>query len=184
MGFGIDQLVSELVGVLEEGTRAPAAARQVLERVVSDPAAIEAELPAPDQAPVFSTWHHASDLTVLHVIWPPEVDLFPHDHQMWAAIGLYGGREDNRFYRRLDDETIEPTTEKRLRGGDAVALGSDTLHSVANPSREWTGAIHVYGGDYFGAPRTMWTGPNREPEPFDVDRTEAVLREAGDRARR
>ena len=26
--------------------------------------------------------------------------IYPHEHRMWAVIGLYGGREDNTFYRR------------------------------------------------------------------------------------
>ena len=28
----------------------------------------------------------------------------PHNHQMWAAIGIYGGQEDNTFYRRDPDD--------------------------------------------------------------------------------
>ena len=30
--------------------------------------------------------------------------LYPHDHRMWAAIGIYQGREDNAFYRRPGPE--------------------------------------------------------------------------------
>ena len=27
----------------------------------------------------------------------------PHDHRMWAAIGIYSGREDNIFWRKVPD---------------------------------------------------------------------------------
>ena len=35
-------------------------------------------------------------LTVVNVVWPPLMTLFPHDHRMWAAIGIFGGREEQR----------------------------------------------------------------------------------------
>ena len=28
------------------------------------------------------------------------MDIYPHDHRMWAAIGIYAGEEDNAIYRR------------------------------------------------------------------------------------
>src|SRR5674476_1451732 len=43
----------------------------------------------------------ASDLTILNVIWAPRMTIMPHNHQMWAVIGVYTGREDNIFWRRL-----------------------------------------------------------------------------------
>jgi predicted metal-dependent enzyme (double-stranded beta helix superfamily) len=87
---------------------------------------------------------------------------------MWAAIGLYAGREDNRFFRRLDDDRLAVSGGTTLVDGDVAALGPETVHAVANPSREWTGAIHVYGGDYFSVPRTQWLGDPPLAEPFDV----------------
>ena len=44
--------------------------------------------------------YRSGDLTILNVIWAPGMHLPPHDHRMWAAIGIYGGQEDNTFYRR------------------------------------------------------------------------------------
>jgi hypothetical protein len=46
------------------------------------------------------TLHHDRDLTILNAIWTPGMAAYPHDHRMWALIGLYGRREDNTFYRR------------------------------------------------------------------------------------
>ena len=49
--------------------------------------------------------HQADDLTVLHVVWAPKMAIYPHDHRMWAAIGIYAGAEDNAFYRRTGPAT-------------------------------------------------------------------------------
>jgi predicted metal-dependent enzyme (double-stranded beta helix superfamily) len=43
-----------------------------------------------------------------------------------------------------------------LAEGDAVPLGQDVIHSVTNPIPRLTGAIHVYGGDFFGVARSEW----------------------------
>jgi predicted metal-dependent enzyme (double-stranded beta helix superfamily) len=40
------------------------------------------------------TLYRSDDLTILNVIWAPWMNLLPHNHQMWAIIGLYTGRED------------------------------------------------------------------------------------------
>jgi predicted metal-dependent enzyme (double-stranded beta helix superfamily) len=39
--------------------------------------------------------------------------------------------------------------------------GDNIIHSVTNPIPRLTGAIHVYGGDFFGAERSEW-----DPEPY------------------
>ena len=54
---------------------------------------------------------------------------------------------------------------------------------MANPSREWTGSIHVYGGDYFVAGRSMWLEPELAPIPFDAERLVTVLETAATVAR-
>ena len=125
------------------------------------------------ESPMMTVWHRSEELTVLHIVWPPDVDLFAHDHNMWANIGIYGGREDNTFYRRLSDGRIEPNTEKTMLVKDVVSLGRDVVHSVANPTRDWTAAIHIYGGEFFTTPRTMWSKDTFEPMRLDTD----VLRE-------
>ncbi len=114
--------------------------------------------------------YRSSALTVLRFVWPPAVELFPHDHRMWAAIGIYGGGEDNTFFRRVP-EGLVVSGGKQLRAGDVALLGADVIHAVANPSRAYTAAIHVYGGDYFGT----------APEPVGPDHASggAVRRRRG-----
>jgi predicted metal-dependent enzyme (double-stranded beta helix superfamily) len=55
------------------------------------------------------------------------------------------------------------------------------IHSVANPLRRFTGAIHVYGGDFFATPRSEWDPETRVERPYDVERARATFREANER---
>jgi predicted metal-dependent enzyme (double-stranded beta helix superfamily) len=98
---------------------------------------------------------------------------------MWAAIGIYAGREDNVFYRRAGpgERTLAASGGKQLDTGDSVLLGDDTIHSVTNPRDRLTGAIHVYGGDFVNQPRSQWgPGPVEErPYSFEEASNQFVL---------
>lgn len=159
-----DELVAECVSaVAEHDPRL--AVRTVLGRALADRQLAEALSPP---APGLNVLYNADDLTVINVVWPPLVSLFPHNHRMWAAIGIYGGREDNTFYRR-DGSAIVTSGGKELIEGDVLLLGDDTIHSVDNPVRAYTGAIHVYGGDFLRMPRSQWDTDTLEEQPFDLD---------------
>jgi predicted metal-dependent enzyme (double-stranded beta helix superfamily) len=178
--FVLDDFISDCVEALAED-QAQLAIRDILERAVSRPAAITATLGEPTGW-ALDTLYHAPDLTILHFIWPPGVDLFPHDHLMWASIGIYGGREGNTFYRRQGD-TIEVSGHKEGQPGDVMLLGRDGIHSVDNPSKEWTAAIHVYGGDFFNDGRTQWDPVTGVAKPYDVVEVKQVLTDAETAAR-
>jgi predicted metal-dependent enzyme (double-stranded beta helix superfamily) len=51
---------------------------------------------------------------------------------------------------------IEAAGAKALCEKDAEPLGTDIIHSVINPIDKLTGAIHIYGGDFFAAERSEW----------------------------
>jgi predicted metal-dependent enzyme (double-stranded beta helix superfamily) len=97
--------------------------------------------------------------------------LFPHDHRMWAAIGIYAGREDNTFFRRSDVDAprLVDSGAKQLSVGDVLVLGADTIHAVANSQDQLTGALHVYGGDFVNEPRSQWGPGARTERPFDLE---------------
>jgi len=127
-------------------------------RAVSNPPAVLKTLGEPSRGEM-RILHRAEDLTILNVIWAPWMTLLPHNHRMWAVIGIYTGREDNIFWRRilLDKGTkVEAAGAKAIMTKDAVPLGEDIIHSVTNPIPRLTGAIHVYGGDFFGVARSEW----------------------------
>jgi predicted metal-dependent enzyme (double-stranded beta helix superfamily) len=135
--------------------------REVVARAVSDPSAVLKGIGEPKRSEV-QKLYHAPDLTILNVIWGPMMTIMPHNHQMWAVIGIYTGREDNVFWRRLPDGNgkVEAAGARALCVGDAEPLGHNIIHSVTNPIPRLTGAIHVYGGDFFAAERSEW-GPGK-----------------------
>ena len=113
--------------------------------------------------------YRSPDLTVLNVIWPPLMTLYPHDHRMWAAIGIYSGRENNTFYRRDERPWFLPGG-RSLTNGAVLLLGADVIHRVHNPaSSSYTGAIHVYGGDFVGTPRSQWDSATLIEQPYDLN---------------
>jgi predicted metal-dependent enzyme (double-stranded beta helix superfamily) len=162
-----DDIVERCVEAVRE-SEPRLAIREVLQAAVGGSAS-----PSVEPRPGLNFLHRSDDLTVIDVIWPPGMTLFPHDHRMWAAIGIYGGQERNAFFRR-DGAGIVTSGGKDLSERDVLLLGDDTIHSVHNPGRNYTGAIHVYGGDFVAQPRSQWDPETLTEEPFEL---EAVLRE-------
>ena len=177
-GFDLDQFLSDCDAALRD-TEPRRAVKEVVARAVSDPAAVAAALP-PDRAEL-QRLHVSDTLTVLKVVWAPGMTIRPHDHRTWATIGIYAGQEDNAFFRRTR-EGIVGSGGKVLRDRDTVLLGSDTIHSVTNPLASYTGAIHVYGGDFFTIERSEWDPDTLDEQPYDVERTLRNFAEANARA--
>jgi predicted metal-dependent enzyme (double-stranded beta helix superfamily) len=176
--FDLDQFIAECLGALAESTP-QLAVRDVLERTISDPAPVERALPA-TQAEL-TPLYRSPELTVLKVIWAPGMVLPPHDHRMWASIGIYGGGEDNTFFRRTS-EGIVVSGSKSLGLSDTVVLGDDAIHAVTNPSQHaFTGSIHIYGGDFFDTPRSLWDPHTLEEGPADGNRMRQLFEDANAR---
>jgi predicted metal-dependent enzyme (double-stranded beta helix superfamily) len=152
--------------------------REVVARAISEPAAVLKGLGDPKRAEV-QKLYHASDLTILNVIWAPMMTVTPHNHRMWAVIGIYSGREDNIFWRRLPDGSgrVEAAGARALSVGDVESLGHNVIHSVTNPISRLSGAIHVYGGDFFAAERSEWDSETLLEGRYDVER---AMRRFGD----
>ena len=124
---------------------------------------MEAALGTPSEGRI-KPLHHSPELTIIQVVWTPGLVAWPHDHRMWAVIGLYGGREDNTFYRRVP-EGLAMVGDRRLDSGDVAVLGRDVIHSVENPLRQFTGAI---GRRDKSAP-TAWSARGKpSPRPTSV----------------
>jgi len=102
---------------------------------------------------------------------------------MWALIGVYTGREDNIFWRRIPGGKVEAAGARALCEKDAEPLGHQVIHSVTNPIPRLTGAIHVYGGDFFAEQRSEWEPDTLEERPYDVERARSVFALANERYR-
>jgi predicted metal-dependent enzyme (double-stranded beta helix superfamily) len=178
--FNLDHFVAECRAALTE--RSPETAiKELVARAVAAPREVEAALGTPREGGLVPL-HRSPELTILNVVWTPGMAIYPHDHRMWVTIGLYGGREDNVFYRR-SPEALVVAGARQIEAGESVVLGRAVIHSVANPLRAFTGAIHVYGGDFFATPRSEWPS-GREECAFDVERAKRVFADANERWRR
>ena len=157
--------------------------REIVARAVCEPAAVIAGLGPPVRAEV-QKLYSSEELTILNVIWGPGMTIMPHNHLMWAVIGIYTGREDNIFWRRLPGEDggrIEAAGAKSLGERDVESLGRDIIHTVTNPLPRLTGAIHVYGGDFFAASRSEWDPETLLEQPFDMAKNLRLFEQANAR---
>lgn len=153
MPFDVDVFVEDCALALAGADRVPAL-REVLARASRETGAIADALGEPDRGGL-RVLHHDDDLTVLNVVWTPGMTMRPHDHTMLAGIVVYGGREDNAFFRRRG-AAIEPAGGRALAEGELLLLGDDAVHSVHSHEDRYTGGVHVYAGDFFNRVRSMW----------------------------
>lgn len=160
----IERFVEECVAANEE-TDAQAAVKEVLARAVSTPNAVIAGLGEPVKAGL-NVLLSSATLTIFAATWTPQMNLMPHNHLMWANIGIYTGREDNIFWKRSSGG-IEAYGAEALFVKDAASLPEDAVHSVTNPLLRFTGGIHIYGGDFFDTTRSQWNPETLEEEPSD-----------------
>ena len=86
------------------------------------------------------------------------------------------------FWRRIDEpgmpSRVEAAGARALSAGEAAPLGKDIIHSVTNPIPRLTGALHVYGGDFFRPGRSEWDPETLREGPYDAERTKAMFEAA------
>src|SRR4051812_43527609 len=128
--FDLDSFVATCHEALREPD-ARRAVREVLVQTLENRAPVAAALGR--DAGGLEVLHSSADLTVINVIWAPKMSIYPHDHRMWAVIGIYGGAEDNTLYRR-GPERLQAAGGRELRDGDVFTLGPEAIHAVSNPS--------------------------------------------------
>ena len=182
--FEKDRFIEDCKAAVGEGQKA---IRELVLEAVGDPDGIAKELGAPTTAGVYPLYQ-ANDLTIINFVWAPYMTLLPHNHNMGAVIGIYGGREDNVFWRRVKDApadaaAIEAAGAESMGSGQVATLGKDIIHSVANPLSKLTAAIHVYSGDFFEppTPRSQWDHETLAEEPWDMGHTRHVFEQAAGR---
>ncbi|HXO02562.1 MAG TPA: hypothetical protein VN900_10930 [Stellaceae bacterium] len=156
---------------------------EIVEHAVAEPAGVLKALGEPGLGHV-DALYRGEDVTILNVIWPPLFTVMPHEHRMWAVIGVYTGAEDNMYWRRIGEpgnSKVEAAGARSLRVGDAEPLGRDIVHSVTNPVGKFSGAIHVYGGDFFAVERSEWDPETLVERPYDIEKNMRAFREANAR---
>ena len=169
--FDLDQFIADCRSALA-ANKSHKLVREVVAKAVSDPAAVLKRLGEPAHC-ALTALHRSEDLTILNIVWAPHMTVAPHNHNMWAVIGIYTGREDNIFWRRVPggNGRLEEAGAKALGCGDAEPLGRDIIHSVTNPIPRLTAAIHVYGGDFFAPEkRSEWDPETLDEQRWDPER--------------
>ena len=134
--FDLDRFIEDCRAAVRDDS-SHKTAREVLARANADPAAILAAFGDPTRAGV-TPLYKSDTLTILNVVWGKKMTIMPHDHRMWAVIGVYTGREDNIFWRRVAGgagELIEAAGAKSLGERCAEPLGRDVNEPTRVPNR-------------------------------------------------
>jgi predicted metal-dependent enzyme (double-stranded beta helix superfamily) len=155
---------------------AQAAVTDVLARAVSEPGRVLAALGEPATAGLHVI-HRSPTLTMFAATWTPRMSIMPHNHLLWASIGIYVGREDNILWKRGASGRIGACAAKAMFARDVMMLSADAIHSVTNPLPRFTGGIHIYGGDFFDKPRSQWDEETLAERPSDGDVMAAMFEE-------
>ncbi len=181
--FDKEQFIADCVAAVAEDP-SHKLVREIVAKAVSEPQAVLKTFGEPTRAEV-QRLYCSDKLTILNLVWGPKMTVMPHNHGMWAVIGLYSGREDNIFWRRPKDAggLLEAAGAKSLGVREAAPLGHDIIHSVTNPLPRFTCALHVYGGNFFHEHRSEWDPETLQEGPYDFERARKLFDDANGTAR-
>ena len=154
------------------------AVKEVLAKAVSDPSAMLKAIGEPAEAGL-KVFLRSKELTIFAATWTPQMNLMPHNHLMWANIGIYTGREDNILWER-NKNGLQANKARCLFAGDVADLNSNAIHSVTNPLQRFTGGLHIYGGDFFATERSQWDPETLKEEPSNGEVIRAIFKKANE----
>jgi predicted metal-dependent enzyme (double-stranded beta helix superfamily) len=178
--FDAERFVEDCRDASLETSDAQGSVQEILARAIAKPGAVLGGLGAPQKGGI-QILYRSADLTILNIVWAPLMQLRPHAHGgMWSLIGIYTGREDNIFWERRYG-ALEATQATAISVGYVVPLSGDTIHSVINPIEKLTGAIHIYGGDFFATPRSEWDPETLSERRWDHQSAEQLFEQANER---
>lgn len=94
-------------------------------------------------------------LALFTLVLPHGASTPVHDHLAWGLVGLYGGRQREEFYRRVDDggdvgrAELERERVEEMGEGDYYRLipPEDDIHAVETISEEPSVSVHLLGAD-------------------------------------
>ncbi|MFH4965401.1 hypothetical protein V8G69_10390 [Gaetbulibacter sp. M235] len=160
------------------------AVKEVLAKGVSNPQAMLKAIGEPKEAGL-KVFLRSKELTIFAAAWTPQMNLMPHNHHMWANIGIYTGREDNILWERTEKGLgLEANKARCLFAGDVATLNTSAIHSVTNPLQRFTGGLHIYGGDFFATERSQWDPETLNEEPSNGDVIRNIFKKANEQMRR
>ncbi len=174
----LDGFIAAIRAAHRQASAPMAAMRAVMRQAFATPDAVRDMLGEPKQGGLFPLYR-APELSIINTIWSPGLHIPPHNHQCWALIGIYQGQEDNSIWKRVagdGDGRITLARQQVLRPGNVITLGRNIIHSVINPLPSLTGAIHIYGADFFEVPgRSHWHPQALTEQPYDMAMTRRLF---------
>jgi predicted metal-dependent enzyme (double-stranded beta helix superfamily) len=177
--FDVQRFVEDC-RVANQGTaNGQAAVQDVLARAIATPRAVLKGIGEPKKGGI-QTLYRSPELTILNIVWSPLMQLMPHEHGMWALIGIYTGREDSIFWQRREGR-LAASSAAAISAGSVLPLPHEVIHSVTNPIEKLTGAIHIYGGDFFAVPRSEWDPETLAERDWSVQGALKLFQQSNDR---
>jgi len=76
---------------------------------------------------------------------------------------------------------VEAVGAKALSVKDCAPLGKDVIHSVTNPGSRLTGAVHIYGGDFFNKAHSEWDTDSLAELPYNLEKNMRLFEESNAR---
>lgn len=154
------------------------AVMEVLAKGVSNPSVMLKAIGNPTEAGL-KVFLRSKELTIFAASWTPQMNLMPHNHLMWANIGIYTGREDNIIWNKTD-KGLKANDVRCLFAGDVATLATNAIHSVTNPLQKFTGGLHIYGGDFFATERSQWDPETLDEEPSNGEVISNIFKKANE----
>jgi len=114
-------------------------------------------------------WYFHADptLTVFATRSAPGTGSAPHSHGLWAVVACLCGQEGSRVYK-VEDGQLTESGQRRLAAGGAHSLGAGAIHAVFNCWSEPNIVLHVYGGDFLAAAKTVYDPLSGDPYPLGL----------------
>lgn len=156
----------------------PEAVKEVLERALHRPSAVRAAFGEPTRAGL-QVLYPGPELVIENMVWAPGMSYPPHDHRTAVMTGVYSGLEVNEFFHKIevpDGPGLVAGDTVVIDTGDAVLMEHDAIHRIANPDpRRFTGAFHIYMGDYLHSTRSIWYPDGATEAPASLAITEDIF---------
>jgi len=156
--FDIDEFVRECLQAWEaDGADA---VKDVLDRTLGRGCAPVRECFGDPREAHLQVLYPGPELVIENMVWAPGMSYPAHNHNTPVMTGVYAGLEVNDFYQQTRSRKggrLQRTATVDINEGQAVLMAHDAIHRIANPNRRtFTGAFHIYMGDYLHSSRSIW----------------------------
>jgi predicted metal-dependent enzyme (double-stranded beta helix superfamily) len=174
--FDIDEFVRECLQAWE--TEGADAVKDVLDRTLGRGCAPVRECFGDPREAHLQVLYPGPELVIENMVWAPGMSYPAHNHNTPVMTGVYAGLEVNDFYQAqpAPGGRLQRTETVDINEGEAVLMAHDAIHRIANPNRRtFTGAFHIYMGDYLHSSRSIWYPDEASETPASFALTKDIF---------